>query len=61
MAQEFQCKELGCSEKVIYERQTVRGVREISSKADGGTEVVYLTCARGHCHPYKVQVQEDKK
>lgn len=61
MAQVFDCKEPGCPEKVIYERQTARGVKEISTRTVSGTEVVYLTCERGHCHSYTVQVQGEKK
>ncbi|MBI4965025.1 MAG: hypothetical protein HY913_17250 [Desulfomonile tiedjei] len=57
MAQEFQCKQTGCSEKVSYEPDEVIALRLRESKRTSilkGSKTVYLKCPKGHTHPYNV-------
>ncbi len=46
------CKENGCSEKVIYEQIVVKA---FTQKREASTpKIVYLSCSKGHIHPYEV-------
>ena len=53
MSQEFSCREPNCSEKVYYERKVLPAGVELGISSQD-KKVVYLTCARGHTHPYEV-------
>lgn len=46
MRKEFPCKEPGCKEKVVYEEDRIPAYKV--------TNVVYLTCPRGHTHSYEM-------
>jgi hypothetical protein len=49
---EFDCRELNCTEKVIYSRQVVSGM---AYDPAGGPKTAYLECPRGHVHPYQLR------
>ena len=49
---EFKCKRRNCSENVSYERQIVLGL--VTAVKEETAKTVYLTCAKGHTHPYEV-------
>lgn len=46
MRKTFICKESGCTEQVIYEENPIPAYRTQPPKR------VYLTCSKGHTHPY---------
>ena len=52
------CKTSGCDEKISYRPMKVYGVVEIEEKLRGSnsksTKIVYLSCPKGHTHPYEV-------
>lgn len=47
------CKEPGCTETILYERETVRGFGV--PRDAGETTVVYLTCPVPHTHRYELR------
>ncbi len=55
MTQEFECKEPGCNEKVVYKYIPVEAVVRMTLDE---SEVVYLTCEEGHTYPYEVKVSK---
>jgi|WetSurMetagenome_2_1015567.scaffolds.fasta_scaffold78526_5 hypothetical protein len=52
---EFSCSEPGCDQHVLYEgRDPIPGLFEMMATSKE-TVVVYLTCPKGHTHPYTVE------
>lgn len=56
----MKCKEVGCDGEVEYEREPVAGgvfmKQDDTAQAELNTKkVVYLTCSKGHVHPYTIQ------
>jgi hypothetical protein len=60
MSEQFKCKEPGCNEQVIFEYSPVEGTLRIEHpvRLKESEVVVYLTCGKGHTHPYKVKVKK---
>jgi uncharacterized membrane protein len=58
MSQQFKCKEPGCDGTVEFEyAPTVATIKMASPIQSDEVEVVaYLTCNKGHTHPYNVKV-----
>jgi len=53
---QFACLETGCTEQVEYEPEIVVGLAEGEvNVADSEANIVYLTCPKGHVHPYNVK------
>ncbi|CAN5264687.1 hypothetical protein BH11PSE9_BH11PSE9_30200 [soil metagenome] len=54
----FKCKE--CDAEVTYQPQHAPGGIGFQTKRLADEITVYLTCSRGHVHPYVVKQQEEK-
>lgn len=60
MAQVFRCSHEGCDKEVRYEREEKPGGIGFQTRRLLPKEfVVYLTCPRGHVHPYTVKAQDE--
>ncbi len=59
MSQTLKCKELNCKETIDYTPDRVIAfIKRTTSKKRPKNKKVYLTCSKGHTHPYTVKVQD---
>jgi hypothetical protein len=56
--QEFECKEPGCGQKVIFVYRPTEGMHfgRDSPKHQARTVTAYLKCPSGHAHDYSVEL-----
>lgn len=52
----FQCRMQNCDELVEYREMRVPGALKHVASPEPRTRVVYLRCANGHVHPYKITI-----
>ena len=60
MSQNFQCKESGCTRSVNYVADNLIAFKKVTAivkpkSRKSNTKTVYLTCGKGHTHPYTVK------
>jgi len=63
MAIKLKCKEPHCGEELTYIREVVTGQMTLEESKDHetaspGWRTVFMTCSRGHVHPYSIKRSE---
>ncbi|MFA5375527.1 MAG: hypothetical protein WC455_07220 [Dehalococcoidia bacterium] len=58
----FDCVEPDCKEKVKYVRDEVVILKSLNKNLIAKRKMkkvrVYLTCKKGHCHPYEIEIED---